>query len=280
MTFTFADPAAAQRRPRSGRMVADSGTRASPGVAVTFDTYQNGADPSANFIGIATGGQRRRHSYAATNTTIPALRNSTRHVVIRYSGGTLPVSVDGTLFLSQAVSIATRPHRLDRRHRRPHRPSYGQERHVQLQLTSRSHPTRAAILCRTRTLRSRACGRWSSGVFCYRRGVRNRKDVTTSAAPTTTAPHPPSDTITFRPVLAVSAPCPDAASCALDAPPGADVVPEVDSSGAVKAYYSLGPVMADASMIESVHASNVMGHWAINPASARELADEFNAAAG
>ncbi len=56
-------------------------------------------------MGIATSGSGDNLLYAATNTEIPSLAGATRRVVIRYSNGTLQVSIDGTLYLSQAVTV-------------------------------------------------------------------------------------------------------------------------------------------------------------------------------
>jgi hypothetical protein len=104
MTFTFADPAAAGPTalgPSGGGL----GYSGIPGAAVTFDTYQNGLDPSSNFIGIATSGLGDDISYASTATSIPALRNTTRHVVLQYAGGVLSVTYAGAVVLSTPVTL-------------------------------------------------------------------------------------------------------------------------------------------------------------------------------
>ncbi|MEV6329021.1 choice-of-anchor D domain-containing protein [Streptomyces sp. NPDC051909] len=76
-----------------------------PGTAVTFDTYDNGtADPSANFLGIATGGTADTLTYAATTTSVPNLRSGSHAVSIAVTGRTLTVSVDGTQRLSTSVA--------------------------------------------------------------------------------------------------------------------------------------------------------------------------------
>jgi hypothetical protein len=69
------------------------------GFAVTFDTYQNGTDPSANFVGVATSANGDVITYAATNTTVPPLKNATRHVVVTTGGGRVKVTIDGTQVL-------------------------------------------------------------------------------------------------------------------------------------------------------------------------------------
>jgi glucose/arabinose dehydrogenase len=77
-----------------------------PGVAVTFDTYKNGSDPSANFIGVATGGSGDVLAYATTATTgVPALRSTTHHVDVLVSSGHLRVSIDGTQVIDSTVAL-------------------------------------------------------------------------------------------------------------------------------------------------------------------------------
>ncbi|MFI8961735.1 choice-of-anchor D domain-containing protein [Streptomyces sp. NPDC053493] len=76
-----------------------------PGVAVTFDTYDNGAaDPSANFVGIATGGTDSALTYASTTTAVPNLRSGSHTVTVAVTGSTLTVSVDGAQRLSTSVA--------------------------------------------------------------------------------------------------------------------------------------------------------------------------------
>jgi hypothetical protein len=80
-----------------------------PGVAVCLDTWQNwnSADPSNNFVGIATGfsGATDNLTYVATNTTVPNLRAGTNHVVVTVSAGRIQVSVGGVSMLNQAVTL-------------------------------------------------------------------------------------------------------------------------------------------------------------------------------
>ncbi len=105
MTFTFGDPAFGASPTSLGDKGGGLGYAGIPGVAVTFDTHQNDLDPADNFLGVATSANGGNVDYLVTNTSIPVLRNSTRHVLIRYSSGTLQVSIDGTLYVSQAVTI-------------------------------------------------------------------------------------------------------------------------------------------------------------------------------
>lgn len=106
-TLVLADAAAA--RPTalgpSGGALGYSGI---PGIAVAFDTYRGTVDPSANFVGIANGtnGAADQLAWLATSSAIPNLRTATRHVVVDLDAGVLSVSIDGTQYLSQAVSLA------------------------------------------------------------------------------------------------------------------------------------------------------------------------------
>ena len=77
------------------------------GVAVALDTYDSGAgDPSANFVGIATGGSAASLTYIATSTAIPTLRNSgPLPVEVEVVSGRLVVRVAGSQVLDTAVSL-------------------------------------------------------------------------------------------------------------------------------------------------------------------------------
>ncbi|HET9168584.1 MAG TPA: choice-of-anchor D domain-containing protein [Actinospica sp.] len=77
------------------------------GVAVVLSTYQQAGAPSANFVGVATGGSGGTLTYLATSTNIGALRTGTHTVTVTVSGSTLNVSVDGTLVLSPTVTLPT-----------------------------------------------------------------------------------------------------------------------------------------------------------------------------
>lgn len=78
------------------------GYRGLPGVAVTLDTYRNSADPSANFVGVATGST----GYAATSTAVPNLRSGTHVVDVTVTtAGHLLVAVDGQQVIDTAVTL-------------------------------------------------------------------------------------------------------------------------------------------------------------------------------
>jgi Bacterial lectin/Bacterial Ig domain/Abnormal spindle-like microcephaly-assoc'd, ASPM-SPD-2-Hydin len=76
-------------------------------VAVTLDTYQNGSDPSANFVGIAdgTGGSNDALNYVATSNNIGPLTSGTHDVDVNVYGGHIRVTVDQDLKIDQAVRL-------------------------------------------------------------------------------------------------------------------------------------------------------------------------------
>ncbi|MEU7016042.1 choice-of-anchor D domain-containing protein [Streptomyces sp. NPDC046385] len=78
-----------------------------PGVAVTLDTFDNGAnDPSANFVAVATGGSGTTLTHAATATNVPDLRTGSHTVdAVVTSTGRLQVSIDGTRVIDVAVTL-------------------------------------------------------------------------------------------------------------------------------------------------------------------------------
>ena len=75
------------------------------GVSVVLSTYQQAGAPSSNFVGIATGGTGSTLTYAATTTSIGALRTGTHAVIVQQVGSQLDVTVDGTLVLSPTVTL-------------------------------------------------------------------------------------------------------------------------------------------------------------------------------
>lgn len=74
------------------------------GPAVTMDTFQNGSDPSSNFIGIASSGTGSNITYIQTSTGVPALRQ-TNSYDITVSAGTVTVLVNGIQYLSAATAV-------------------------------------------------------------------------------------------------------------------------------------------------------------------------------
>lgn len=105
-TLVLADAAVA--RPTAlGASGGGLGYSGIPGIAVAFDTYRGAVDPSANFVGIANGtnGAADRLFWLATSSAIPNLRTAVRHVVVDVSAGVMTVKIDGTQYLSQAVTL-------------------------------------------------------------------------------------------------------------------------------------------------------------------------------
>jgi len=102
MTMVLLDPASTARVGAAGGGLGYGGLT---GVAVTFDTHQNGADPSRNFVGIATAGTGDVLTYAATATGIANLRTATHHFLVRVWAGHVLVSMDGTAILDAAVTL-------------------------------------------------------------------------------------------------------------------------------------------------------------------------------
>jgi hypothetical protein len=78
------------------------------GIAVALDTYKSPGNPSGNFVGVTDGPTkvttRGTLHWLATNTNVPSLR-TTHRVTVNLSGGTLNVTIDGTLVLSTSVTI-------------------------------------------------------------------------------------------------------------------------------------------------------------------------------
>ncbi len=100
-TLVFIDPSSTARIGAAGGGLGYTGLT---GTALTFDTHQNGNDPSGSFVGVATGGSGDTLTYAAT-ANVTGLRNATRHVVAQLSGGRLVVRLDGATVLDVAVSL-------------------------------------------------------------------------------------------------------------------------------------------------------------------------------
>jgi hypothetical protein len=102
MAMVLLDPASTARIGAAGGGLGYGGLT---GVAVTLDTHQNGADPSGNFVGIATAGAGDVITYAATATGIANLRTSTHHFLVRVAAGHVLVSMDGTAILDAALTL-------------------------------------------------------------------------------------------------------------------------------------------------------------------------------
>ena len=102
MTLTFAKPTSTTFLGQSGGSLGYSGIS---GVAVGLANFQQGADPSANFVGIADGGPVAGiPNWVATSSAIPTLQGATTHVVVTIRGTQLTVWVAGTQVLQQSVA--------------------------------------------------------------------------------------------------------------------------------------------------------------------------------
>ncbi|HEY1278850.1 MAG TPA: PKD domain-containing protein, partial [Acidimicrobiales bacterium] len=93
MAFVLGNPATGALPTMVGGSAGALGTAGIPGIAVTFDTFKNGTDPSNNFVGVATTGNGL--AYAQTSTAVPPLRNATVHVDVVVSTGQVKVALNG-----------------------------------------------------------------------------------------------------------------------------------------------------------------------------------------
>ena len=119
LTFTLADASVTQPT-ALGVNGGGEGFSGINGIAVSLDTWQNGADPSNNFVGIATTSSPAQSlNYVTTNSTVPSLVNTVHHFVVTTSSTGMTVTMDGTQVLElhdePAALRAGRVHRRDRR---------------------------------------------------------------------------------------------------------------------------------------------------------------------
>jgi hypothetical protein len=105
MTFTLADASVTQPT-ALGNNGGGEGFSGITGIAVSLDTWMNTADPSNNFVGIATTNTSQQQlNYVATNTSIPALRNAVHNFVVTTSSTGITVLMDGTQVLNYATTL-------------------------------------------------------------------------------------------------------------------------------------------------------------------------------
>jgi hypothetical protein len=102
--FVLGNPAAGAAPTMVGGSGGALGAAGIPGVAVTFDTFQNTGDPSNNFIGIAVTGGGLTYS-GRTSTAIPTLRNSTQTIDVQVAGGVMTVKVGGVTKLTSTLAL-------------------------------------------------------------------------------------------------------------------------------------------------------------------------------
>ena len=103
MALVLGNPASGALPTMVGGSGGALGAAGIPGIAVTFDTFKHGTDPSNNFVGVATTGSGL--AYAQTSTAVPPLRNATVHVDVVVSSGQVKVSLNGTAYLTTAITV-------------------------------------------------------------------------------------------------------------------------------------------------------------------------------
>jgi large repetitive protein len=105
LTFTLAD--ASQTQPTAlGNNGGGLGFSGIHGFAVAFDTWQSSVNPSNNFVGIgAYNSPQQQVNYVATNTNIPAIRNTVHHITVTTNSTGITVTMDGAQVLNYATSL-------------------------------------------------------------------------------------------------------------------------------------------------------------------------------
>jgi hypothetical protein len=115
MTLALADVAAGAKPTDFGDSGGGLGYSSAPcctgikGIAVALDTSMNANDPSANFLGVATGGQIDRITWAVTKTDVPTWFGAKHHIGVAIENGTLTISADGTELLTTNAGTPTIP---------------------------------------------------------------------------------------------------------------------------------------------------------------------------
>ena len=109
LTLAFADASKAATT-ALGEQGGGLGFAGISGIAVAFDTYQNAANPSNNFVGVTDGpgAEPGLLHWLATSTSIPALRTATRHVKVEVLEGTITVWVEGAKALTTTVTMPSK----------------------------------------------------------------------------------------------------------------------------------------------------------------------------
>jgi hypothetical protein len=108
LALILADPSSGATPTSVGVFGGGLGFSGIPGIAVAFDTFNNGANPSSNFIGISNGpltGISNELKWLASTSSIPDLHAGSHHIVVTVTSGTLAVSIDGAAALSQSVTL-------------------------------------------------------------------------------------------------------------------------------------------------------------------------------
>jgi hypothetical protein len=80
------------------------------GIAIALDTSQNANDPSGNFLGVATGGQIDRVTWAVTKTAgVPIWVGAKHRIGVTVAANGLVVSVDGNEILRTTANTPIIP---------------------------------------------------------------------------------------------------------------------------------------------------------------------------
>ena len=100
--------AAAQAPTALGEKGGGLGFAGTSGIAVAFDTFQNSANPSNNFIGISDGAGTTAGTLHWLTTFTPlasSLRTGTHKVKVDTAGGAIAVWLDGTKLGNVSVTL-------------------------------------------------------------------------------------------------------------------------------------------------------------------------------
>ncbi|HEY6785751.1 MAG TPA: choice-of-anchor D domain-containing protein, partial [Trebonia sp.] len=103
MTFSLLNPASATTARGAG--AGELGYGGLSGVSVVLGTRKDAGDPSANFVGIATGTSHGHLVFAATSTKVPNLRSGTHVITVAVSGKKVTVEVNGRGYVSANVPV-------------------------------------------------------------------------------------------------------------------------------------------------------------------------------
>jgi hypothetical protein len=104
MTFSLLSPSSSTTALGAGG--GELGFGGLNGVSVVLGTRKDAGDPSANFVGIATGASQGHLVYAATSTAVPNLRSGSPVITVTVSGTKVTVAVNGHAYVSATVPVA------------------------------------------------------------------------------------------------------------------------------------------------------------------------------
>ena len=106
MTFVLAN-ANDTKATALGSQGSGEGYNGIDGIAVSLDHYKNPADPSSNFVGIATNLQTGNDSlnYVTTNSSISTLINTVHHFKVTTTSLGIAVTMDGVQVLNYTTTL-------------------------------------------------------------------------------------------------------------------------------------------------------------------------------